>query len=625
MSWPTITDAEGEAMAERPPESGMETLPLQRYAGIKAELLGVVHGLADAHRSCSEPGRELAAKLEEERFTLAVVGEFKRGKTSLVNALLGRSLLPVGVVPVTSATTAVAYGPGSASVRLRDGRWRTIDSHEIAAYATEAGNPGNAKGVRELRVECPAPLLRNGLELLDTPGVGSIHGHNTDAALAALPRCDAALFVLSADQPLGRAELDFLAEVRGHARRVFFLLNKTDYLGAEELETALAYTRTALAEALDGAEIRLFPVSARLALNDGGWMDTGQREYSGLPTLLDALGDFLRRDKGRLLLLGAAGAAERLLAAARLELEIARRSLAEPPEELEARLVAFRRHRNGLAAERRRLVLDFAARAGRLVETCLDGELLRWRRTTETRLLRRLDARGEALAGQPPRLLDDALATGIAEDVAEAAQAFGAAADALLEAEFGRAARTFAAGAEALLNELQGFAAGLFRLEAPAAKGTLLPEPRGTLLPDAGEDDPAGPELLSELAVLDWPAWLARRCPRLEAALLQWSRRRVLARRRRDLVDTVDLAMGRLRHGYLLRVEEARRHRAEEVLSRCEHLADGMVRALEKGLEERRREAEFVDWRRAALDRQLARLEALTNRLAAVLREAEQL
>jgi ribosome biogenesis GTPase A len=127
-------------------------------------------------------------RVAEDRFNLVVLGEFKRGKSTLINALLQRDLLPVGVVPLTSVVTVIGAPRGSDApgehlvVRFADGRERERPLEELERYVTEARNPGNRLGVERAHIELDHELLRAGLELVDTPGIGSIHGHNTDVA-----------------------------------------------------------------------------------------------------------------------------------------------------------------------------------------------------------------------------------------------------------------------------------------------------------------------------------------------------------------------------------------------------------------------------------------------------------
>lgn len=614
-----------EAVAMPPPTippDRRDTAPLDRFALLKGDVLDLLDGLTGVSGPNWAMTRELHAKLKAERFNLATVGEFKRGKTCLVNALLGEALLPMGVTPLTSVATVVSHGPAfAATVRFLNGTERPIERAELAEFVTESGNPGNAKQVREVRVDYPATLLRNGLRLLDTPGVGSIHSHNSAAARAVLPDCDAALFVLSADQPLSQAELDFLAEVRGHAQRVFFVLNKIDYLSGSELDAALAFSRATLADAL-GEDVRVFPVSARQGLKGGGWMDAGLREQSRLPALIAALEEFLLADKGRVLLRGTLAATVRLLDAARLEVGVARQALAETPEDLEARLLAFRRRRGKLGEARRRLLLDFEARAGVAAEAVLDPGLRMWRREQEIRLRRRFQARAEAGAAAPPRPLDADLSAHIAADVADAAARLASILAPELSEELARSGRLLESGVNALLDELQGYAADLFQLDAPAPQSdaTELPPVRALL---DFETDPAGLSLLSEFTLRDAPAWLGRHFPRIESLWLRWMRRRVVERRRAELMDAIDLVHGRVRNDWLIHLETARHGLAAAVLRRYEAVADGIDLVLTRGLAERRRGAEYANWRRQLLDRQLAQLDRSRQRLEVLRREVD--
>jgi len=245
------------------------------------------------------PYQELMVKLAEDRFTLAVLGQFKRGKSSLMNAIIGRELLPVGVLPLTSAITVLRYGPAERLVVMREGTIfpEELPAGRLAEFVTEGGNPGNVKRVKAARVEVPLAFLRHGLEFVDTPGVGSSIEANTATTYQFLPRCDAAIFVTSVDSPLSKTELEFLAGVRQHVRRVFFVVNKIDLLNPGERDDVLQYVRNSLAQLSHDQRVSLFLVSARHGLqakqtgSAEGYMD------SGLRSLEEALAAFLATEK----------------------------------------------------------------------------------------------------------------------------------------------------------------------------------------------------------------------------------------------------------------------------------------------------------------------------------------
>ncbi len=223
---------------------------------------------ADARGSAAvaEAARALDKKLVENRFNVVVLGEFKRGKTTFVNALLGAEMLPAAVVPFTSIVTAVTYGEEiRARIEYLDGREEDVSVLDLTRWVTERDNPANHLGIRHAVLSYPSEDLRDGVFLVDTPGVGSIYRHNTEAARQFLPESDAAIFLTSADPPISDAERVFLEETRGEATRMFFVLNKVDYLSGLDREEAIEFTHGVIADAV-GHDIVLYPISARRAL-----------------------------------------------------------------------------------------------------------------------------------------------------------------------------------------------------------------------------------------------------------------------------------------------------------------------------------------------------------------------
>lgn len=256
---------------------------------------------SDGAADRAEQGQELLVKLAEDRFNLAVVGQFKRGKSSLMNAIIGRDLLPTGVLPLTSAITALRYGPRE-RVLLRRRGWtfeQEIALPELADFVTERGNPGNERGLVEARVELPVPFLRRGLFFIDTPGVGSSREENTATSLAFLPHADAVVFVTSVDGPLGETEERFLREIRDHVRRLLVVVNKIDAVGPGERDEVLAFVRARLAHILGTDDVRVHAVSATQALAARLQRDHADLEQSGLVAFEDALATFLTNEQGR--------------------------------------------------------------------------------------------------------------------------------------------------------------------------------------------------------------------------------------------------------------------------------------------------------------------------------------
>ena len=214
---------------------------------------------------------ETAGKLSGVGLYVAVIGEFKRGKSTLINALLGEELLPTGVLPVTAIPALVRYGTRpTATIALLDGLAVAIPINDLHAYLTEQGNPGNVKGVREASIECPAKVLESGLVLVDTPGTGSVHLHNTQATIDFLPRVDVALLVLTVDAPLSTSEARLIEDVAQSAARIAICLNKIDRLTPDETREALNFVRPRVSALSGRSEVTCFAVSARHGGADAG-------------------------------------------------------------------------------------------------------------------------------------------------------------------------------------------------------------------------------------------------------------------------------------------------------------------------------------------------------------------
>jgi GTP-binding protein EngB required for normal cell division len=220
----------------------------------------------------------LRARLDAARLRVLVAGEAKRGKSTLINALLGRAVLPTGVTPLTAVATTVRCGDDPhAEVRFEDGYEEKQPLTALPDLVTEQGNPGNRRHVAAVTVYLDAPVLAGGVELVDTPGTGSVFAWDTTAAHEALETMDAAVFVLTADPPVSAAERDLYATITGLSVATFTVLNKADHLDAAGLTEAAEFTRQVLAQAarssgtpgaLD-APGRIYPVSARAELAGG--------------------------------------------------------------------------------------------------------------------------------------------------------------------------------------------------------------------------------------------------------------------------------------------------------------------------------------------------------------------
>jgi GTP-binding protein EngB required for normal cell division len=179
---------------------------------------------------------------------LAVFGRVSTGKSSLLNHLLGRDVLPVGVTPITAVPTRITYGASERLlVRFADAAPRELGVGALPEYASEKCNPANVKRVVRLIVELPAPFLQGGVTLVDTPGLGSLATSGAAETLAYLPRCDVAAVLIDASATMAADDLTTIAALVTAGVRVSVLLSKADLLSEEDLDTTIAYVRDVLA------------------------------------------------------------------------------------------------------------------------------------------------------------------------------------------------------------------------------------------------------------------------------------------------------------------------------------------------------------------------------------------
>jgi GTP-binding protein EngB required for normal cell division len=361
-----------------------------------AELGGVLDRAESLLESCLDSQSPLLARLSNlrerlvhQRLQIAVLGQFKRGKSTFVNALLGAPLLPSAVVPVTAIPTFITWRAkplarvsfsdiqkmpeecGGAADQIRDFLYR---------FVAEEANPQNRLGVAKAELFYPAPILSGGTVLIDTPGVGSTLKHNTDAALRALSECDAALFVIATDPPITEIELDYLDQLRSKVSRIFIIVNKVDTVAAEDRDALVKFLSKVLRErSLLSEEGAIFQVSARDGLAAKLKDDRGGLERSGVTEIEEHLLRYLATEKTQSLEQAIAIKTADLLAQAASMIELRLQALRMPLDELGGKTRAFedalhsieeQRRVTGdlLAGDNRRLIEDLEARIEELRE-----------------------------------------------------------------------------------------------------------------------------------------------------------------------------------------------------------------------------------------------------------------
>lgn len=319
----------------------------QGYGKLKTEVLknmDILDDVANSREACnlSEYLYEIKQKLIDDSFNLVVLGEFKRGKTTFLNAFLGADILPTDVLPLTSIVTLIRFGQEiRIEVNFINGDIKTITPDELLDYVTEAGNPGNEKKVKQVLLKHPSPYLKDGIMLIDTPGVGSIYQNNTDETYNYLPKVDAAIFLLSSDQPISQSEIEFLKDITRYSAKTFFILNKIDYLSEKDRQKTLGFSKKVLIERAGLTDVNIHPLSAKLALEGKIEQDVNKLKASNFQLFTATLENFLLSGKGLAAIGAACNKGRNAAYELRLGLELEMKALGIPIEELKAKIALF--------------------------------------------------------------------------------------------------------------------------------------------------------------------------------------------------------------------------------------------------------------------------------------------
>ena len=239
-------------------EDFISTANLKAATSLAAEVIECF-GLSDL----SSLLRAVELQQEKQDLNVALLGRFKAGKSSFLNDLIGKPLLPVGVVPVTAVVTEVIYGEQErADIVFLDGQTRSVPTSEIKSYISESDNPQNVKRVEDVRVFLPSLIRYRGIRFVDTPGLESIFEHNTEASLSWTPNVDMAVVAIGVDPPLTQQDITLIEKLYQYTPNVSVLLTKVDTLTDSEQKKVEQFINSRLLERF-GAPISIFPYSIK--------------------------------------------------------------------------------------------------------------------------------------------------------------------------------------------------------------------------------------------------------------------------------------------------------------------------------------------------------------------------
>lgn len=559
---------------------------LDKYSQMKEKLLTCIDAMSvmECIRGC--PCEELREKVQNNVFNLVVLGQFKRGKTTLINALLGSEILPTAIVPLTSIATILKYGDQlKINVFFNDGGVTEIEPENLPEYVTEKGNPKNEKDVFEVIITYPSPYLKDGVRLIDTPGVGSVFEHNTDVAYQYLPKSDAALFLLSVDQPVSKAELDFLKDVREYSNKIFFLQNKADYVGEEDLKESIAFSKKIIEECM-GYEVKIFPLSAKLALNG---------KLNGKPELLNKsylqefehiLNTFLMEEKGKVLLLSVSNTLLRIFSHALFELGLEMKSLSIPVEELKVKIEMFEKKKKEVMREKQDFDILLDGEVDRLVKKGLDEDLEEFKKEITEVLSAGLEDFYNKNKSMSSSELNTALENYVIDEVKNACNNWWAKEDGRLASAFEAICSRFITRINDTVDALFKFSSELFAIPFEEFKSEEL----WTVKPSfyyKFKEEPVILEVLSKSLTLSLPKFVGDKI--------------ILKKMKEYLREMIDTQSGRVRFDFAERLDKSKLDFRWEMYERIEATIKGISSAIEKGMSQKSRGEKVIEERKAVL------------------------
>jgi GTPase SAR1 family protein len=575
---------------------------LDKYSHLKDELLTCI----DSVSAIEIPNclcEELREKIQNNVFNLVVLGQFKRGKTTLINALLGAEILPTAIVPLTSIATILKHDDVlKINVYFNDGRVTEINPDNLSEYVTEKGNPKNEKDVQEVVITYPSPYLKDGVRLIDTPGVGSIYQHNTDIAYQYLPKSDAALFLLSVDQPVSKAELDFLKDVREYSNKIFFLQNKADYVDAEDLKESISFSKKVIEECMD-YEVKIFPLSAKLAL-DGKL--NGKSELLGksfLPEFENILNTFLMEEKGKVLLLSVSNSILRVLSQALFELGLEMKSLTIPVEELKVKIEMFENKKKEVMREKQDFDILLDGEVDRLVKKGLIEDLKEFKQETTTVLSAGMITFYQNNRSLSSRELNNAMETFVIDEVKNVYNNWWAKEDGKLASAFESICSRFITKINETVDALFKFSSELFAIPFEAFKAEEL----WTVKPSfyyKFKEEPVMLEVLSKSFTLSLPKFVGDKI--------------ILKKMKDYLLEMLDTQGGRVRYDFVERLDKSKLDFRWEMFERIEATIKGISSAIEKGMNQKSKGEKAVEERKAALLETQDRMDVIRDKLVTI-------
>ncbi len=532
---------------------------------------------------------QIRQKLVDNRFYLVVLGQFKRGKSTFINSLIGDKLLPTSIVPLTSIVTVLRYGERQTiAVLFRNGTRREIGREALADYVTEKGNPKNTKQVERVEISYPSEYLKQGVHIIDTPGVGSIFANNTEMTYDFLPHVDAALFLLAGDPPISEVELAFLRDIRKFVEKIFFIQNKVDYLDEVEREESMAFSKQVIEEVLGRDSVVIYPLSAKKALLGKTQGDDEMLKESFLPEFEKTLNNFLMKEKGKVFLTSVLKGTQKLIGDEIVSLKIELKAIATPVKDLEEKIALFKKQLETIQEEKRDNGYFFEAEAKRLIDR-VDYGVRELKERQLPALLEELEKAASEKEGLDVKTYVEELEKTLNEGIVRTFDEWITRQEESLNTEYAQISRRFSDRTNEIIDSLLEVSARLFgvQLERVSSEETIKQDSRFYYL--MGDR----PKFFDLEGAIDF----------FSRSVLPkgFSRNYALKKIFKKLPERIDANCGRVKADFTMRIRESFMQFRYELNQKIDATADSIEMALKRAMDMKKINTEEVKKREAEL------------------------
>ena len=270
---------------------------IQERDSILAKAKQFLH-LADSQNcgSLYETIQGFIDRINKDQFVITIVGEFSRGKSTILNAILGADIIPTAVAPTTATLNIIHYSDTPfLKVHFRDGSKEDLEFNKSAFKEFTGLVDFDPSTIKYMEMGYPVDYLKDGTVLVDTPGVNDIDEQRMDITYGYMPVSDATVFIFNASTPFRRSEQEFLSDhvLTNNIPKLFFVVNRIDEVDPEDLDEVTDDLQNKLKAILKVDEVELHPISARSAFRAGLANDAAMLAKSGFVKFEESLKEFI--------------------------------------------------------------------------------------------------------------------------------------------------------------------------------------------------------------------------------------------------------------------------------------------------------------------------------------------